>query len=232
MSQPEQQSGFLLVDKPVGPTSHGIVGQIRRALPKGTKVGHAGTLDPLASGLLVLGLGKATKELSKFVGLDKTYECTVTLGATSATDDGEGPIEPHTPNHTPTLIEIETTLEKFIGEQEQIPPAFSAKKIAGQRLYKLARQGKPVSPKPHHITVYALKILSYEYPELRLRIQCSSGTYIRSLGRDIGASLKVGGYISALRRTAIGEFSVHDAVSIKDASADVPKYIRAPLLKS
>ncbi len=213
MSQSEQGSGFLLIDKPVGPTSHDIVARVRRAMPKGTKVGHAGTLDPLASGLLIIGIGKATKELSKLVGLDKTYVCTVRLGATSVTDDGEGPITENTNTDPPVRDVVELTVKKFIGEQEQIPPAFSAKKVEGQRLYKIARRGESVAPKPQHVTIHALEIISYHYPELEIRISCASGTYIRALARDIGRDLKTGGYVSALRRTKIGPFNIQEATA-------------------
>lgn len=204
-------SGFLFINKEIGPTSHDVVAQVRRTLPKGTKVGHAGTLDPLASGLLILGVGKATKEMNKLVGLDKEYEATITLGATSETDDAEGPIKPHGINHIPDRDEVDRAINSFLGQRQQLPPTYSAKKVGGVRLYKQARQGRDVVRKPHEITVYAIECLSYSYPELRVRIHCSSGTYIRSLARDLGGALKTGGYLSSLCRTRVGPFLLNDA---------------------
>lgn len=218
-----EMSGFLLIDKPVGPTSFDIVSQIRRVLTpppepgkrkKRIKVGHAGTLDPLASGLLIVGVGKATKEIHKFVGLDKTYETEITLGATTETDDAEGEIL-STPNVTePTKEQVEKVLQNFIGEQLQTPPIFSAKKQNGVRLYKLARQGKTTDIKKHPIKIQSIKLLSYKYPKLCIEVHCSSGTYIRSLARDIGEALKTGGYVSQLRRTKIGKYETDSALKI------------------
>src|SRR3989338_8347104 len=150
-------AGFLFIDKPVGPTSHDVVDEVRRALGgrrTGIKVGHAGTLDPLASGLLVIGVGATTKLLSRLVGLPKTYEVVITLGATSATDDAEGPIQKNPNDQIPMANEIEGVLKNFIGEQEQIPPTFSAKKQEGQRLYKIARRGNAIAIKSHRITIF------------------------------------------------------------------------------
>ncbi|OGL90600.1 tRNA pseudouridine(55) synthase TruB [Candidatus Uhrbacteria bacterium RIFCSPLOWO2_12_FULL_46_10] len=210
-------SEFLFIDKPIGPTSHDAVETIRSMLGghrAGIKVGHAGTLDPLASGLLILGLGAATKLLGRLVGLDKTYEVEITLGATSTTDDAEGPIEPSAVILKPPIAEVEQVLRKFIGEQKQIPPAFSAKKQGGQRLYKIARRGGNVNIKPHYITIYKIKLSQYKYPKLRLIIHCSSGTYVRALARDIGQALGTGGDVSRLRRIAIGPFTVAEALPV------------------
>lgn len=203
--------GFLLIDKPVGPTSHDIVAKVRALLPRGTKVGHAGTLDPLASGLLIIGLGKSTKKLSEYVGLDKTYEVRVQLGATSTTDDGEGAVTIMENAEPVSEAALRAALEKLTGEQDQIPPAFSAKKVDGERLYKLARQGKPVEARPHHINVYSIDLVRYVFPVVELLIHCSSGTYIRSIARDLGEILGVGGFVVALRRTAIGPYMVKNA---------------------
>lgn len=224
-----EPTGFLLIDKPAGPTSFQVVATVRRLLSTQTtkrrlKVGHAGTLDPLASGLLIIAVGKATKEISKFVGLDKTYETTITLGATTETDDAEAePIV--TPNaHPPTLEHIKQVVKSFIGEQQQIPPLYSAKKQDGVRLYKLARSGKTTEIRSHRIIIHNITILSYAYPSLSIRVKCGSGTYIRSLARDIGERLSVGGYVTALRRTAIGPYTTdqsckkyEDLQSIKSA---------------
>lgn len=231
----EKISGFLFIDKPIGPTSHDVVAIVRRLLPRGIKVGHAGTLDPLASGLLILGIGKATKSLSQIVGLDKQYETTIMLGATTETDDAEAEPRHRVGASVPTLEVVRATIRQFIGEQKQIPPAFSAKKIAGQRLYKLARQGKIVAPNPHSITIYDLEIIKYNYPELSLHVCCSSGTYIRALARDIGAALKIGGYVKELRRGAIGQFDVKEAIKLETIAADTidgcVKYLYSDITK-
>src|SRR3989338_4268353 len=211
-------SGFLFIDKPVGPTSHDIVDAARGALGgrrAGIKVGHAGTLDPLASGLLILGVGTATKSLGSWVGLDKTYEVVITLGATSPTDDAEGPIEPSAVNYKPSATEVEKKVKNFFGAQEQVSPIYSAKKQAGRRLYKIARAGGTVEIKPHRIVIHDIKVIEYNYPTLRLTVHCSSGTYIRALARDIGASLKTGGYVSGLKRTAIGPFTINEATTLE-----------------
>lgn len=233
-------NGFLLVNKPGGFTSHDVVAVARRML-KIKKIGHAGTLDPMATGLLILGVGKATKKLGSIIGLPKTYTAEITLGATSTTDDKEGVIEPFTAPATagvhdvdsrvrgngtsleilpltPTLKEIETCLKKFIGEQQQTPPQFSAIKINGQRAYKIARQGKIVELKPRTITIYDIRLISYEYPLINIETSVSSGTYIRSLARDIGQALKTGAYLSRLERTSIGEYKLDDAIELDKIS--------------
>jgi tRNA pseudouridine55 synthase len=250
-------SGFLFVDKPVGPTSHDVVAAVRRTLTARhpaslgrrrvtgardvreqthgpetrVRVGHAGTLDPLASGLLILGLGLATKLLGELVGLDKTYEVTVRLGATSATDDGEGPIAINPKSEILNPKIIDDALQKFIGEQMQVPPAYSAKKQRGVRLYKLARRGETVTARPQRVIIHELRLIRYRYPDLELAVRCSSGTYVRALARDIGAALGVGGYVQSLRRTAIGPFSVSEAISaeIIDAPAKLLATLRQPL---
>lgn len=211
-------SGFLFIDKPIGPTSHDVVDEIRRTLGgrrSGVRVGHAGTLDPLASGLLILGVGKATKLLNQLVGLSKTYDVEITLGATSVTDDAEGPLKPSAISHKPSAAEVDEVLKRFIGEQEQVPPIYSAKKQEGRRLYKIARSGGTAVIKPHLITIHSIKLMKYDYPKLHLTIHCSSGTYIRALARDIGQALNTGGYVSSLRRTSIGPFIIDEGTPIK-----------------
>ncbi|MFA5954820.1 MAG: tRNA pseudouridine(55) synthase TruB [Patescibacteria group bacterium] len=207
--------GFLFVDKPIGPTSHDVVAHVRRVLSVGSgkvKVGHAGTLDPLASGLLILGIGSATKALGLLVGLPKRYQCSIRLGATTITDDSEALPEPTEGAHAPGKHEIDQVLQHFIGKQEQRPPVFSAKKQQGTPLYKLARAGKNVEPKNHWISITELSCVNFAYPKLDIDVACSSGTYIRSLARDIGESLKTGGYVQKLRRTVIGPFEVTASV--------------------
>ena len=207
--------GFLLVDKPEGPTSHDIVGMVRRALPE-KKVGHLGTLDPAASGLMVLAVGsKALKVVELFNELDKEYEAAVRFGEVSATYDREGPIEAveRKPGVSdPTDIEIQETIRnKFIGKLDQVPPAASAINIGGERAYRKMRQGRAVDMPTREVEIEACDIVSYNYPELTLRVACGSGTYIRSLAHDLGEALRVGAYLAALRRTKVGDWSIADA---------------------
>ena len=215
------QDGILLVDKPVGWTSFDVVAKIRGQLKaeyrtrgeKPTKrqlrVGHAGTLDPFATGLLVVLLGEATKLSGEFLKLDKVYEATVTLGATSTTGDPEGEIIPY-PNAgpQPSAAEVASALGQFEGEITQVPPAYSAIKIDGQRAYKLARAGKEVAVPPRQVTIYSLELVDYSYPQLKIRTHVSSGTYIRTLAEDIGRELDSGAYCSTLRRVAVGKFKL------------------------
>lgn len=221
--------GILLVDKPAGWTSHDVVAKVRSILrqsasqqslvtsdsrldTRGSKirVGHTGTLDPAATGLLVLVVGRHTKRAAEFSKLDKTYECELTLGATSTTADSEGKItEIDAP--APSEKEIEAVLKTFIGEIEQVPPAFSAIKIGGQRAYKLARQGKAVKIEPRKVTIYSIKNIAYDYPKLSFTAAVSSGTYIRSLAEDIGQKLGTGAYLSSLRRIKVGSFDISQA---------------------
>jgi tRNA pseudouridine55 synthase len=206
-------SGFLLVDKPEGPTSFDVVAKLRRVTGI-KKIGHAGTLDPLASGLLIVAVGReATRELSHFVGLPKRYEAVVRLGAESATDDREGPITPASTKE-PKLADVNAALQEFIGAQEQTPPQFSAVKVDGQKAYNTARRGGNTELKPRKIEIYSLLLTDYSYPLLKLTVNCSTGTYIRSLARDLGKALGTGAYLDGLRRTAIGEYSVDTATSI------------------
>ncbi len=202
-------SGFLLIDKPIGPTSHDIVDTVRRALHT-RKVGHAGTLDPFASGLLILAVGSKTKELSKFVGLDKAYEATLRFGATSDTMDRTGKIEQKECAGI-SKEELEAVLKKFRGEIDQVPPMYSAKKIGGKKLYELAREGKEVERKPVCVTIHELELVSFAWPTAVVRTRVSSGTYIRALADDIGKMLGCGAYLEELRRTAIGSYKVEDA---------------------
>lgn len=216
--QTHEASGFLLVDKLTGPTSHDIVDVVRRVL-RLRKVGHAGTLDPFASGLLIIAVGKATKEISKFVGLDKTYEAAIRLGATSDTMDRTGVIEPMACGVVGEAA-IDGILERFRGEQMQTPPMYSAKKVGGKKLYELAREGKEIERKPVKIVVHELELLSYDWPYLKIRTRVSSGTYIRALAHDIGQALGCGAYLEELRRTAIGSYGVEAAAGPEDASED------------
>jgi tRNA pseudouridine55 synthase len=198
--------GLLLVDKPADWTSFDVVNYVRRLIataegkkPKHVKVGHTGTLDPFATGLLVLLVGKEyTRQAASLTKLDKTYEVTLRLGQTSSTGDPEGELTDAS-DAIPTLEEIEAALVQFRGVIQQVPPAFSAIKINGQRAYKLAREGKPVVIEPRQVTISKLEVVSYAYPEVQLATEVSSGTYIRSLVEDLGTALGSGAYTSALR---------------------------------
>ncbi len=210
------KSGFLLLNKPVGPTSHDIVGQIRR-LTGERRVGHAGTLDPFAEGLLIIGIGReATKKLSHFLKLPKTYVATAMLGGTSDTDDLTGIITPKEILHQPSKDEVEAIVKTFLGLQNQIPPMYSAKKVGGQKLYSLARKGISIERVANEIEIHEIKIISYAWPRLEFEVSCSSGTYIRTIAHDIGEKLKVGGYLEALKRTAIGPYNSKEAHSIEE----------------
>lgn len=208
----------ILLDKPAGWTSFDVVAKIRSFYTKKSKnkvkVGHAGTLDPFATGLLIILVGDATKNQDTFMKQDKEYEATLKLGYTSSTGDPEGELTELNCKNIPQKDEIEAVLKTFVGEISQTPPAHSAIKVDGVRAYKLARAGKEVKIKARQIRIYGIDLLNYEYPNLNLRVHCSSGTYIRSLASDIGSTLKCGAYLTALRRTKIGEYKVDDAKTI------------------
>ncbi|MBQ6486699.1 tRNA pseudouridine(55) synthase TruB [Candidatus Saccharibacteria bacterium] len=210
---------IILIDKPEGMSSFGVVARVRRKLRdregKKVKVGHTGTLDPFATGLLILLAGRATKKSDEFLKKDKEYEATVLLGKTSATGDIEGEIT-KTSDKVPTLDEIKIVLEKLTGEIDQKVPAFSAVKINGKRAYQLAREGKEVETPTRKVTVYKIEILDYTYPELKIKTHVSSGTYIRTLGEDIGKLLGTGAYLTTLRRTKIADYSVDDAIPLDE----------------
>ncbi|MEK7473631.1 MAG: tRNA pseudouridine(55) synthase TruB [Patescibacteria group bacterium] len=214
--------GLLLIDKPAGWTSHDVVAKLRGIL-KIRQIGHAGTLDPFATGLLVLGIGKGTKRLTSLVGVDKEYEATIRLGAISDTFDVEGIIVPAPlPTSPPEGEEVERALDQFRGGYEQLAPLHSAKKIGGKKLYELARAGEATEemrPKKH-VNIYALNIKHYAWPDLMINVKCSSGTYIRSLADDIGHALGVGGYCLELRRTKVGDFDVQDAIHMEGLTKD------------
>lgn len=211
---------IIFIDKPSGWTSFDVVAKIRSALSKKwgkrIKVGHSGTLDPFATGLLIILTGQETKNQAKYMKLDKEYHATLKLGATSTTGDPEGKITKIVKNGplAPTKKEVEGVLTSFVGEVSQTPPAFSAVKIDGKRAYKLAREGKEVKLEPRKIKIYTAEIMEYEYPDLKIRVSCSSGTYIRTLAENIGEKLKTGAYLSALRRTKIGDYLVDDAKKV------------------
>ena len=228
---------IILIDKPAGISSFGVVAKVRRQLTDQfghkVKVGHTGTLDPFATGLLILLSGKMTKKSSDFLKLDKVYEATLCLGYTSTTGDPEGEITKYIidgsenkitkhdnstttqltnqKNKFPSKENVSSTLDSFIGKIIQTPPKFSAIKVGGQRAYKLARKGQDFTIPSREVEIYNIEILSYDYPELKIRTHVSSGTYIRTLAEDIGHKLGTGAYLTALRRTQIGDYSIASA---------------------
>lgn len=208
---------LILIDKPDKITSFGVVARVRRKLSeqagKKVKVGHTGTLDPFATGLLILLANKATKRSDEFLKLDKEYEATICLGKTSTTGDPEGEVLDCS-SEIPSLSEIEKVLKSFIGRIQQVAPRFSAVKINGKRAYDLARKGQKIDMPSRQIEIYSIEILKYQYPELKIRTHVSSGTYIRALGEDIGKALGVGAYLTALRRTKIANYDIKDALSL------------------
>jgi tRNA pseudouridine55 synthase len=211
--------GFVIVDKPPGVSSHDVVNQLRRLF--NTKaVGHAGTLDPMATGVLVLGINKATKLLTFCVGDKKSYQATIRFGAATNTDDAMGEIINQTSAAHLTELEIEQALEKFIGEIEQVPSQFSAKKIKGKKAYQLARQGETVELAAKQVLITKLEKISFskidEYVDVEVLVDCSSGTYIRALARDLGETLKVGGHLTKLRRLVSGRFNETDCTNLTD----------------
>jgi tRNA pseudouridine55 synthase len=209
--------GYLLIDKPIGWTSFDVVAKVRSLARqhsgnKRIKVGHAGTLDPMATGLLIVLIGQATKQQAQFMKQDKTYEVEITLGSTSSTDDREGELTVVDANPRITRQELDEALDAHSGRTEQIPPQFSAIKINGKRAYQHARKGETVELKPRRVHVN-LRGVEFDPPTVKFLADVSSGTYIRSLARDIGHTLGVGGYLSALARTRIGQFEVAQAIS-------------------
>jgi tRNA pseudouridine55 synthase len=207
-------NGALLIDKPAGMTSHDVVAVARRVL-RTKSVGHTGTLDPFATGLLVLLVGKATR-LARFLdGFHKEYEATVRLGQGSDTDDATGVLGPRADGRQPTADEVRRALGSFLGTSRQVPPAYSAKKVDGQRAYARARKGEEVVLKPVEVTIHRAELVRYAWPDAEIRVSVSTGTYIRSLARDLGTRLGTAAHCAALRRTRIGRFAVGDARTLE-----------------
>jgi tRNA pseudouridine55 synthase len=209
--------GILLIDKPAGMTSFGVVARVRRVLSrdagKKVKVGHTGTLDPFATGLMILVIGKECKNAGSYSKLDKVYEATFRLGQESTTGDPEGELTDIS-DYQPTRGEIEAVLVKFTGEIMQRPPIFSAIKINGRRAYKLARSGEEIEIPERQVIIYSLALVDYTYPNLKVRTHVSSGTYIRSLAVDIGKTLGTGAYCTELRRLTISQYEVAKASTL------------------
>ena len=211
--------GIILVDKPAGMTSFGVVARIRRVLSQGAgkkvKVGHTGTLDPFATGLMIIVTGKECKNAEGYSKLNKVYEATFRLGQVSSTGDPEGEIA-NISSKQPVKEEIEVVLSKFTGKIQQKPPIYSAIKINGQRAYNLARKGEVVEMPSREVEIYSLELLEYSYPEVKVRAYVSSGTYIRTLAEDIGKMLETGAYCTQLHRISIAKWRVTDAKKLEE----------------
>ncbi|HEY7460502.1 MAG TPA: tRNA pseudouridine(55) synthase TruB [Gemmatimonadota bacterium] len=206
--------GLLLVDKPAGPTSHDVVAGVRRALGA-RRAGHAGTLDPFATGLLLILVGRATRLAEYLAGLDKTYVATLRLGASSTTGDRDGEISEPSPLATPpSEADVRRALAGFLGERDQVPPEFSAVHVGGERAYRMARGGVAFTLEPRRVRLERLEVLEYAYPRLHLRVVTGPGFYVRSLARDLGEALGSAAYLTALRRETIGPFDVERAVAV------------------
>jgi tRNA pseudouridine55 synthase len=222
--------GVLLLDKPAGFTSHDVVARVRRTLHQ-KRVGHAGTLDPMATGLLILLLGKATKASQYLMSLDKEYEGTLTLGVVTNSQDAEGEVVSTCP--LPAGLDraaAESALQSFLGDQYQTPPMFSAIKVDGVPLYKLARKGEEIEREPRFIRVSKVELLAFAPPQVSFRVRCSKGTYIRTIAHDAGQKLGCGAHLSALRRTASGELRVEQALTLEAFEKLTPAEIQQRLL--
>jgi tRNA pseudouridine55 synthase len=202
--------------KPKGPTSHDMIYRVRRVTSV-KRVGHAGTLDPAASGVLVVGIGReSTKQLGTIVEHDKEYVATIRLGMTSSTGDGEGIIiEGSSPKTEVSRVQIDEVVRTFVGEIMQVPPIYSAIKMGGKKAYDMARQGKDVVMEPRKVVIHSIEVVSFEWPDLVIKVHCGKGVYIRSLARDIGEALGVGGYMAELERTRVGEFTLGNSLTIE-----------------
>ncbi len=220
MTDPTSPNGLLVIDKPLGWTSMGVCKKVRWLLVQGgakkkVKVGHAGTLDPLATGVLVVLVGKATKLQDRYMAGEKEYVAEIDLAHFSTTDDREGERTDVEIDQTPSREDVERACRKFVGEIAQRPPAYSAMKVDGKRAYKLARQGEQVELKARPVIIHEIGVVEYAYPRLVIDVRCGKGTYIRSLARDLGETLGTGGMLDGLRRTRVGEWGIDRARTIE-----------------
>ena len=227
--QTDTPEGILLVDKPQGITSHDVVSKLRRIFHI-KKIGHAGTLDPMATGLLVMLVGKATKVSQFLMSMDKEYTGTIRLGQSTDSQDAEGELLEERP--VPELSEeaVLKEMKTFIGDQYQTPPMFSAKKVNGQKLYKLARKGQTVEREPRVINIAKFELSRCEPPEIDFLVACSKGTYVRTIAHDLGERLGCGGHLSALRRTGVGQFRVEKSATIEALQDMSPSALRKRLI--
>ena len=229
MKENRELEGVLLIDKPCGLTSHDVVDKVRRKL-KMKRIGHAGTLDPMATGLLIMLVGKATKLSQYLMSLDKTYEGTIKLGESTNTYDGEGEVMTKRSVPSLTLEEVAAVVSSHLGDQYQKPPMFSAVKINGQPLYKMARQGKEVEREPRFIRISRFDVVRFDSPEVDFSLDCTKGTYVRSLANDIGEKIGCGGHLSGLRRIASDKFNLNDAIRLERFLEATPEEISKALI--
>jgi tRNA pseudouridine55 synthase len=223
LPSPYHEGKILLLDKPLGWTSFDLVNKVRNSIRrkynlkgKGIKVGHAGTLDPLATGLMIICTGRMTKQIDQFSGLDKAYSGTIVLGASTPSFDLEKEIDTRYPTEHITEDAVRETVRQFLGWQDQVPPLFSAKKIDGKRAYEFARKGEEVEIKTARIEIKSFEVTRIEMPEVDFIIHCSKGTYIRSIARDFGLALDSGAYLTNLRRTSIGNMDIKEAADVQE----------------
>ncbi len=211
---------YILINKGKGISSFQVVASLRK-ITVIRKIGHAGTLDPMAEGLLIVAIGReSTKEINQFVNLDKEYVANIYLGKSTDTYDREGKILSEYQGKEVKLVQIKKIIKSFIGEIEQIPPMYSAKKHKGKKLYELARKGIEIERKAALVNIKAIEILDYKWPNLEIKVKCSKGTYIRSLAHDLGCKLKTGAYLQELKRTKIGDYDLDSAHRLEEVSVN------------
>jgi tRNA pseudouridine55 synthase len=229
LQQPKELEGVLFVDKPGGFTSHDVVARLRRKLAM-KRIGHAGTLDPMATGLLIMLIGKATRISQYLISLDKEYEGTVTLGAVTDSQDADGQVMETRPVPPLGEADVLAAMKTFLGDQYQMPPMFSAIKIDGVPLYKKARQGEEVEREQRFIRVSSIELTGFALPRFSFRLRCSKGTYVRTIAHDLGQKLGCGAHLSALRRTATDRFRVEDSLTLDQIEALPVREIEKRLL--
>jgi tRNA pseudouridine55 synthase len=223
-------TGILNINKPAGRTSRAVVDLVER-IARPARAGHAGTLDPLASGVLVICVGRATRLIEYVQRMPKSYRATFLLGRCSDTDDVEGEVAEIADAPRPTREQLDAAVTRFQGTIQQRPPSYSALKVSGRRAYELARAGQSVTLAPRSVTIHRIEVERYEYPELQLEIECGSGTYVRALGRDLAAAVGTGAVMSALERSAVGGFSIGDAVTLDELTADtLPRWLQPAIV--
>jgi tRNA pseudouridine55 synthase len=223
--------GVLLIDKPIGCTSHDVVDRVRRKLGI-RQVGHAGTLDPLATGLLILLIGKATKLSQYLISLDKTYEGTLKLGETTDTYDREGSVLVTMPVPSITEADLKVEMQSFVKDQYQLPPMFSAKKVGGTPLYKMARKGLVIEREPRFISIYEFQLTQLELPYISFLLRCSKGTYVRTVAHDLGAKIGCGAHLTNLRRTTSGKFQLEQALTLEAFEQGSLSFIKSHLISA
>jgi tRNA pseudouridine55 synthase len=225
----QDPEGILLVDKPKGITSHDVVDRVRRIFHM-KKVGHAGTLDPMATGLMIILVGKATKVSQYLMSMDKEYTGTLRLGQSTDSQDAEGTVTEERPVPSLTEAQVLEQMKTFVGDQYQTPPMFSAKKIGGQPLYKLARKGKTVAREPRVIHIHRFELQELALPEISFLVACSKGTYVRTIAHDIGEKFGCGAHLNVLRRTGIGDFRIEKSNTLEVLAEATPTALRKYLI--